>query len=165
MSRSKDVGTAAETALVRWLRDNGWPGAERRALRGTLDAGDVTGTPCLAWEVKAGQQAQEPGEGLLTTWMDETEAERRNARADVGVLVLRRRGKGNPGDWWAYLPLGALVALAGVGVKSTSNAPVRLRLADLVDELHRAGYGEADVAAIGPVHAITKGRARLAAGQ
>lgn len=142
MTRSKDVGTAAETALVRWLRVNGWPGAERRALRGTHDAGDVTGTPCLAWEVKAGNQAQEPADGLLAAWMDEAETERLNAGADVAVLVLRRRGKASPGDWWAYLTAAALAGLLTVGGHCTSGHPVRLRLAALVDELHRAGYGD-----------------------
>lgn len=32
MSASKDRGTRWETAVVRWLRDHGFPHAERRAL-------------------------------------------------------------------------------------------------------------------------------------
>src|SRR5690606_27104000 len=53
MSRSKDIGTRAETAVVRYLRANGFEHAERRALRGRQDAGDITGTPGICWEVKA----------------------------------------------------------------------------------------------------------------
>ena len=45
MSKAKAKGTAAETALVKYLRDHGFPGAERRAMTGEFDQGDVTGTP------------------------------------------------------------------------------------------------------------------------
>ena len=56
--RPKDIGTAAETAVVRFLRDNGFPLAERRALHGSTDRGDITGTPGLVWEVKGGDAAK-----------------------------------------------------------------------------------------------------------
>jgi len=52
MSKAKAKGTSAETAVVKYLIDNGFPYAERRALNGALDLGDITGTPALAWEVK-----------------------------------------------------------------------------------------------------------------
>src|SRR5690606_4660297 len=52
--KPRDTGTRAETAVVRYRRDHGWPHAERRALRGNQDAGDITGTPGVCWSVKAG---------------------------------------------------------------------------------------------------------------
>jgi hypothetical protein len=47
MSKAKAKGTSAETAVVKFLIDNGFPYAERRALNGALDLGDITGL--LPW--------------------------------------------------------------------------------------------------------------------
>lgn len=46
-NRPKAIGTAAETAVVRYLAAHGFPAAERRALHGATDLGDITGTPGL----------------------------------------------------------------------------------------------------------------------
>lgn len=51
-------------------------------------------------------------------WLDETEAERRNDGADYGVLVRRRKGKPDPGEWMAVMPLRQMAYLlreAGYG--------------------------------------------------
>ena len=52
-------GKAAERAVARWLRENGWPQADRAvrtgyrsSLRTSDDPGDIVGTPGLAWQVK-----------------------------------------------------------------------------------------------------------------
>ena len=37
VTRSKDIGTRAETAVVRYLAAHGFPAAERRALHGATD--------------------------------------------------------------------------------------------------------------------------------
>lgn len=148
MSRPKDIGTAAETAVVRWLRNNGWPQAERRALRGTDDAGDITGTIGLAWEIKAGQAAHTASDQQIEQWMRETETERENAGAEFGFLILRRKGKGDPGQWWAWVWLADLMAIASayrhprVSPFPAGDPPVRVTLAHLVTELRAAGYGE-----------------------
>ena len=55
-NRPKAIGTAAETAVVRYLAAHGFPNAERRALHGATDLGDITGTPSLCWEVKGGHR-------------------------------------------------------------------------------------------------------------
>lgn len=90
MSRSKQKGTAAETAVVRALHSLGFPYAERRALRGGKDLGDVTGTPGLIWEVKDARTWCGP------EWLRETETERVNANADFGILVVKVPGIGAP---------------------------------------------------------------------
>lgn len=147
MSRSKDIGTAAETAVVRYLRTAGWPGAERRALTGALDQGDVTGTPGICWEVKA---RKKPVSDLdVAAWMDEAETERRNAHADYGLLVVRRAGVGaaNAGRWWAYMAAGDVAALASYRrgevliTRGELAWPVRMLLVNAVALLHGAGYG------------------------
>lgn len=84
MTRPRDIGTRAETAVVRVLRDHGFPHAERRALRGSQDAGDITGTPGVVWEVKGGERAKNASHGQLSKWLHETSRERETA-APSGV--------------------------------------------------------------------------------
>lgn len=102
VNRPKALGTAAETAVARYLQDHGFGGAERRALAGAIDKGDVAGTPGLAWEVKAGRTL------CLSQWLRETETERRNAKADFGILVVKPAGYGvtRVGKWWAVMRWG-----------------------------------------------------------
>jgi hypothetical protein len=114
MNPSKRKGTAAETAVVEYLRGHGFAHAERRALHGSLDQGDVTGIPGICVEVKNCATYDLPG------WMRETEAERWAAGADVGALVVKPRGVGatRVGEWWAVLTLDQLAYLlraAGYG--------------------------------------------------
>jgi 3D (Asp-Asp-Asp) domain-containing protein len=82
MSKAKAKGTSVETAVVKFLIDNGFPYAERRALNGALDLGDITGTPALAWEVKNHKTYKIPA------WLKETELETKNAKADFEEPVL-----------------------------------------------------------------------------
>jgi hypothetical protein len=110
MNASKAKGTAAETAVVRFLRANGYPHAERRALAGAQDRGDVAGIPGLMIEVKNEARLR------LAEWLDEalTEAGRKPHQVEgfgVGVVWHKRRGKSSPGDWyvtmdgWVFLEL------------------------------------------------------------
>jgi len=137
--RPKDIGTAGETAVVRYLRVNGWPNAERRALHGSTDLGDVTGCPSLTWEVKAGAAAHAAQPANVETWMAQTELERENSGADVGVLVLARKGYGpaRAGMWWAVLPL-PLVA----NETATLGGDVWMTLETACRWLRTMGYGE-----------------------
>lgn len=147
MNRPKAIGTAGETAVVRVLRLNGWPSAERRALTGAQDCGDVTGTPGIVWEVKAGDAAKRASDGLVQLWLDQTEVERVNAGADVGVLVLARAGIGAPNAarWWAVMRWAAMTRLhdgTARQLDAVADEPVRLRLATVCAVLRSAGYGE-----------------------
>ena len=97
MSRNKARGTRAESQVVAYLKAI-WPHAERRALTGAKDKGDVNPGNGLAGavviEVKDHQRL------ALAEWLDELRDEMRNAQADIGFLVVKRRGKGNPADWY-----------------------------------------------------------------
>lgn len=147
-NKPRAIGTAAESAVVTFLRGNGWPSAERRQLRGILDAGDITGTPSIAWEVKGGEAARTASDGLIRLWLDQAETERVNARADVGVLVVVRKGVGpaNAGRWHAWLDLAVAAWLSHPGGWVTpppvpDRIPVRLQLADVCALLRLRGYG------------------------
>jgi hypothetical protein len=138
VNRPKAIGTAAETAVVRALRVHGFPHAERRALTGSQDQGDITGCPGVVWEVKGGQAARDASDHQIAVWLAETEVERINANATVGVLVVQRAGVGpaNAHRWWAVMRLDNWVAGRG------TDAPMRLLLADACELLRWAGYGE-----------------------
>jgi len=136
--KPRAIGTATETAVVRYLRTAGFDQAERRSLRGSLDAGDITGTPGIAWSVKGGVAAKTASDGQVTKWLAELERQRVNAAATVAVLVLQRAGIGeaNAGRWWAVVGYGALCC----GI--VDGPPARLHLADVCTLLRAAGYGQ-----------------------
>lgn len=147
MNKPKAIGTRAEAAVAAFLRANGFPHAERRALRGTLDAGDITGCPGLCIEVKGGDAARNASDALIEAWLAEAETERINARANVALLVIQRRGVGpaNAGRWWALMHLDTLRRIAGCPIvhrDPTATAPVRLLLANAVTLLRSAGWGQ-----------------------
>lgn len=108
MSKNKSKGTAAETALVKYLREHGFPGAERRALAGSKDLGDLLGAGQLVWEVKNQRTYSIP------EWLRELQAEKENADLEHGVLVVKPRGVGlsSVSDWWAIMELKDFTELA-----------------------------------------------------
>lgn len=150
-NKSGAIGAYTETAVVRYLKANGWPYAERRRLKGRHDEGDITGCPGLVWEVKGGNAAKYASDALIREWLGDTEIERQNAGADIGILVVHRPGVGatNAGRWWAIVPYVTAYCLhTGDDVHVQPGAwdtlaaiPVRLRLGDLVDLLRHAGFG------------------------
>lgn len=154
-NKPKAIGTAGETAVVRYLVANGFGGAERTALHGSADEGDITGTPGLGWEVKAGHVAEAATDGSVATWLAEAECERRNRGADVCVLITKRKGRGaqRAGEWWAWLPGWAFYNLAAAAFSTgrlylpsltpgSNLPPIRCTLAEVVTMLRRAGYGD-----------------------
>lgn len=115
VSASKDKGTRAETAVVRWFRENGFgPGVERRALSGVADRGDVAGILGIVVEVK------DRARYAIGEWLRETQTEAAAADADHAVLVVKPVGVGETrvGEWWAISPLydfARLLRQAGYG--------------------------------------------------
>jgi hypothetical protein len=150
--RPRDIGTEVESAIVEYLRDHGYPFAERRSLRGTNDQGDITGLgPGLVIECKGGHAAEAASDAQILAWLRETEVERQNAKADVGVLVTKRKGYGraNAGLWWAHMDAGTFFHLLAeatlkswAGLHITHSIPIRMHLRDAVTLLRSAGYGD-----------------------
>ncbi len=100
VNKPKAKGTFAETAVVNYLRDNGFPYAERRTLKGARDRGDVAGCPGLCFEVKyAGVDLK------ISSWLGETDVESLNDSADYGILVVKPLGLGerSVASWYAVM--------------------------------------------------------------
>lgn len=105
MSKQRAKGTAAETAVVRYLREHGFPHAERRALHGTADKGDITGCGPIVFEVKNHKTLD------LAGWLKELDDEMNNAGVAHGAVIAKKRGTTDPGDWYAVMPVRLLVQL------------------------------------------------------
>ena len=139
-NRPKAIGTAAETAVVRYLAAHGFPAAERRALHGATDLGDITGTPGIVWEVKGGEAAKDASDKRVAAWFDEAREEAGNAGATYGFLIVARRRK-NVRDWWAVIDVCDLAKLVRRdALNQSSNLHCRLTLAQLVELLTLAGW-------------------------
>ncbi len=139
-------GADAERAVAKWLRANGFPGAER-AIRAAYvgsdrvipDPGDLTGTPGLVWQVKDCKREQ------IANWLFETEQQRSKANATYGMLITRRPGNADVGRWWCWIPLECLLDLAAyghpLGGKELGEHPVRLELGTVARLLRINGFG------------------------
>ena len=97
MSAAKKKGTAAESAVVTYLRAAGFVQAERRTLNGTKDRGDIAGLPGVVIEVKNCARQE------LASWVAEAELERDNDGASLGVVWHKRRGRGSASDWFVTM--------------------------------------------------------------
>lgn len=97
MSVSKAKGTAWESAIVRYLREQGFMYAERRTLSGTADKGDIAGIPSIVIEAKSCQRQE------LAKWLDEATVEAENARVPFGVVWAKRKGTTSPGQGYVIM--------------------------------------------------------------
>ncbi len=97
MSAAKAKGTRWESAIVEYLRGTGFIHAERRALNGARDLGDVTGIPGVVIEAKSQVRHS------LAEWVDEAEQERANADADIAAVWVKRRGYTSAGSGYVVM--------------------------------------------------------------
>lgn len=97
MSKSKQKGTAAETAVVNWLKAKGRKHVERRSLSGNNDRGDIAGIPGVVLEIKNHARME------LSQWLSELEVEMLNDKADTGVVIHKKKGTTDVGKWYATM--------------------------------------------------------------
>jgi hypothetical protein len=131
VNKPKAIGTAAETAVVKWLKLNGYPEARRKVLAGSKDEGDIQVGPGVILEVKSSATnaaVGQPGTKQLSLWMDQLRAEAYHSDSDFGALVVRKKGTTNPGDWWAYCELRVIMTARQAG----ADIVVCLKLSDLM---------------------------------
>ena len=97
MSTARAKGTAWESVIVAYLKSEGFVMAERRALAGALDKGDIAGIHGVVIEAKNTKAIN------LAQFIDETKAEVANAEADFGVAWIKRRGKTAPAEGYVVM--------------------------------------------------------------
>lgn len=159
---NRDRGHRAERDVVRWLRDNGFPSAERAvrtgyrtASRVAADPGDITGTGPVLWSVKDCARER------IDAWMDELDAMSDDSQyggVSVPLLVVKRRGHADPGRWWCWLWQGQYLDLyrtwlvrsnltdpydnLPLWTPTGTEYPLRMELGHVMPLLLAAGYGE-----------------------
>lgn len=94
---NKAKGSLWEVAIVAALRQRYWPHAERRALAGKNDRGDIAGLPLVVIEAKNHKTI------TLAAWMDELADEIANDGADLGCVWIKRRGKARAVDGYVVM--------------------------------------------------------------
>lgn len=156
-AKDTNVGKDTERQVARYLRENGWPGAERRVRTGfrvfgreVADEGDIVGTP-FCWQVKSLRPAAR-AELAVPKWLAETEAQRIVSCAPLGFLVVRRWGTTDVGRWWSFTRLGQLHSmLTGFALDAMAAQPewqvpallpVRMDMASLTGLLHQLGWAD-----------------------
>jgi hypothetical protein len=92
VNKSKIKGTAFESAIVKALIEAGHLHAERRALHGNTDRGDIAGIPGVVIESKNVQTI------TVGAFINEAEVEKTNAGASIGVAWVKLRGKAGAMD-------------------------------------------------------------------
>ncbi|MEV4174025.1 hypothetical protein [Nonomuraea sp. NPDC049709] len=97
MSANKDKGSAAERAIVNYLRRMGFVHAERRVAGAAKDRGDIAGIPGVVIEAKNQARVQ------LAEWLEEALVERDNDNAQIAAVWHKRRGKGSPSEWYVTM--------------------------------------------------------------
>lgn len=150
VNKPKAIGTSAESAVVKAAIPLGFPLAERLALHGENDLGDVRLAPWVHLEVKGGKAAEQASDAQIEAWMLETERELTNAKALAGALVLKRKGVGATRAhlWWAYVRASWLAqwraypAALTADVQAGPDHTIRLTLDSLLAQLRAAGYGD-----------------------
>ena len=106
-NKSKQIGTRAETKVVKFLRSYGY-GARRKALAGNKDEGDVElfDAPRLCkpitLEIKAGKQTANPNRTQLEEWIRQARVEAARSGEDKAYLcVVRYNRKIEDADVWS----------------------------------------------------------------
>lgn len=101
MNRSKQKGTAWETAVVRYLQAGGFD-VYRKALSGNQDQGDIGGLEGWTLEAKDRKQIS------LAQFVTEAETEAAHAGTPWYAAIVKRRQK-NVADGYVVMPLKVFV--------------------------------------------------------
>lgn len=93
-NRSKQKGTLGESSITKALVEEGWVHAERRALAGALDKGDINlgGFPVVI-------ESKNCATVTIPAWLREVEVEKANAKAQIGACWFKLRGTTDPRKW------------------------------------------------------------------
>lgn len=107
---ARSAGQAFERLTANYLNDQLGGNIDIQTKRGSLDLGDIAGLQ-TARGGRVTVECKNVRKMTLGPWVEEAEAERRNAKAVLGVVVHKRHGKGDPGSQFVTMTLATLVEL------------------------------------------------------
>lgn len=96
-NRSKRIGTDWEVKVAAYLNEIGFARVERRTLAGINDKGDIAGLLGVVIEAKA------EASYFIPQWLRECDVETENAKAWLGVVWAKMRGKGQARDGFVIM--------------------------------------------------------------
>lgn len=108
---TKKLGTKHETDIKTWLRENGWPYADRLTQEGSADRGDLRLSEIIPFIIEAKTAFGKTDRAAIGTWVKELEAEVRNYGASGGAVCHKKKGTTDVGEFYAILPMKYLNAL------------------------------------------------------
>ncbi len=129
---NKRRGDAFERAVQDHVQANGFPWCEKTRAGYERDHGDLHLVPGRAVILQCKNKARLE----LAEWVAQLSEQVHAAGADHGVVVVKRRGVGDPGRSYAVMELDALLALlraAGYG-EPASDIPAKTLTADVTPE-------------------------------
>jgi len=145
VNKSKKIGTAAESAFVKYCKQRGYQDAERIALAGFNDRGDVRINKRVMAEIKSGDRAEAASHKQIEIWLLDTIKEQLAGGWAYSVLITKRHGAGlsNVGEWWAWLNLNKVFTLFHETYPHDNAGPVvRLRVSDYFDLLDKSHFND-----------------------
>jgi hypothetical protein len=108
---AKAAGTRAETAVARYLAEHVDDRIERRTKTGAKDRGDISGLRVRSQRVVV--EVKDVTRLALAEWVNEAQTEAGNDDAMVGLVIHKRRGTTNVGEWYVTTTVADLVRLIG----------------------------------------------------
>ena len=102
---NKQKGDLAEREVTRYLQGSGFT-ASRIPAGSNADIGDVWLPPPLP-----AVQVKNVAKMDLSGWCNQVQEQADNAKRETGVVVHKRRGKADPGDWFVSMTLETFVKL------------------------------------------------------
>ena len=104
-NKNTALGTHHETTVKMWLREHGWPYADRKAKNGSLDLGDLRLSERIPFVIEAKSSRSTTEKAALSTFIKELEAEVVNDHAAAGAVVIKKRGTTDVGEYYALMPV------------------------------------------------------------
>ena len=106
---AKAAGSRFERQIADYLAEHVDDRIDRRVKTGAKDKGDIAGLRHMGQRIVV--ECKNTSRINLGAWATETEIQRGNDDAGVGIIAHKRHGKGQPGDQWVTLTLADFVAL------------------------------------------------------
>ena len=95
----KRKGSDHELRIAKYLVERGWIHAERRVAGATLDKGDIYGIIGCVIEAKNEKRID------LSGYLKELDVEMKNAKAETGVVIVKKKGTTDVGQYYAVMPV------------------------------------------------------------
>jgi hypothetical protein len=108
-SSARAAGTRFETLVATYLAQHVDDRIERRQRNGSKDRGDISGLRHMGQRIVI--EAKDTARINLAGWAAETELERTNDDAGVGVICHKRQGRAAAADQWVTMTLADFVSL------------------------------------------------------